>query len=38
MIPFVAVLGLFILALAVLAAIADAMGEPERWDSRRRNR
>ena len=35
---FVAGLGLFLLALAVMAAIADRLGEPERWDSRRRNR
>jgi len=31
-------LGLFLLVLAVMAALADAMGEPERRDSRRRNR
>jgi len=35
---FVAGLGLFIGALAVMGAIADWLGEPERWDSRRRNR
>lgn len=37
MIVFAAGLGLFLLALAVMAAIADALGEPERWDARRRN-
>lgn len=30
--------GVFLLILAVCAAVADAIGEPERWDSRRRNR
>jgi len=35
---FVAGCGLFLLALAVMGALADALGEPERWDARRRNR
>lgn len=38
MILFVAAIGLFIGFLAIAAYLADAMGEPERWDSRRRNR
>lgn len=37
MIAFAAGLGLFLLVLAVMAALADWMGEPERWDARRRN-
>lgn len=35
---FAAGLGLVLGVLAVLAWIADMMGEPERWESRRRNR
>lgn len=30
--------GVFLLILAVCAAVADAVGEPERWDSRRRSK
>jgi hypothetical protein len=37
-IVWLATLALFISALAVMAAIADWLGEPERWDARRRNR
>jgi hypothetical protein len=36
-IEFVAACGFFLLALVVMGIIADALGEPERWDSRRRN-
>lgn len=38
MIEFLIGLAAVLLALAVLGAIADWMGEPERLDSRRRNR
>jgi hypothetical protein len=31
-------LGILLLVYAAAAAIADALGESERWDSRRRNR
>lgn len=34
----VAAVGFLCAALALMAALADWMGEPERWDSRRRNR
>lgn len=30
-------IGFVCLAFAFMAAIADALGEPERWESRRRN-
>lgn len=38
LVAWLAFLAVFLLALAVLGAIADWMGEPERLDSRRRNR
>ena len=34
----VAAMGFLALAFALMAALADWLGEPERWDSRRRNR
>lgn len=37
MMEFAIGLGLFLLLLATLGAIADWMGEPERRDARRRN-
>ena len=38
MIEFVAVLGLFVLMLAVIGAVADWWESPERRDSRERSR
>lgn len=38
MTAFVLLFAAVLIALAVMAAIADWAGEPERWDSRRRNR
>jgi len=37
-IEFVLACAFVLMAFAVMAAIADALGEPERWDARRRNR
>jgi len=34
---FLAGCALFLAALAIGAALADWLGEPERWDARRRN-
>jgi len=36
-IEFVAGCGILLILFAFLALVADALGEPERWDSRRRN-
>lgn len=35
---FLLMLAVFLVVLAVLAAVADALGEPERWEARERRR
>ena len=37
-IVFAAGIAIFLLVLVLLGIVADWLGEPERWDSRRRNR
>jgi hypothetical protein len=34
---FAGACGVVLLGLAIMAGIADALGEPERWEARRRN-